>query len=98
MSEFKDNHLRIFEKNRITCRDVIRSYGEYVEGDLPAALKARLDAHMAGCSCCQQFAATYNLTIDLAHELQEQPAPVDVQNRLREALNIRLGLELPFIV
>ena len=97
MNEFTDSHLRIFEKNRITCRDVIHSYGDYTDGEIPVALKARLDAHIAGCECCQKFTATYNLTLSLASELQIQPTPIDVQNRLRDALNKRLGLTLPLI-
>jgi hypothetical protein len=96
MVKFTELQLRIFEKSEIDCGDVEQLFGDYVEGDLPQALKGRFDDHIEECEECQQFDEEYRLVIELAQEIGEdaEPAPVEVHNRLRESLNARLGLSL----
>lgn len=95
MKKFTDYQLYMLEKGNITCSDIEKLYGDYVEGDLPRSLKGRLDAHIDDCGECQEFVSTYNLTIQLAKELGSRPMPTDAKNRLRERLNQRLGIQLP---
>jgi hypothetical protein len=95
MNSFTDFQLFVLEKGELVCSDVRKMYGDYVDGDLPSSLRCRIDAHVEDCPRCQEFAATYKLTIDLAHDLGKQPIPSDVQRRLRANLNQRLGINLP---
>ena len=91
-----DFQLMVLEKNEIDCLDVVELLGDLVDGDLPPTLEARLEGHISGCAYCEEMKASYELTIELARELKndEKPIPTAVQNRLRSALNEKLGLNL----
>jgi predicted anti-sigma-YlaC factor YlaD len=81
------------------CGDVIAHMGDYLEKDLPAAQRAALEDHLDECPECTAFYASYKHVVQTAAELREpeQELPVDVSNRLRRALNERLGINLPYI-
>lgn len=92
---YDDAQMRILEKTAIECEDVVAHLDDYVEGDLGSTLKGRFDGHLFTCQNCDEVHRTYTLTVELATELRERPIPTDVQRRLREALNRRLGINLP---
>jgi anti-sigma factor RsiW len=81
------------------CKDVVAHMGDFVDRELPLAQRAAVENHLDECPDCAAFLASYQHVISSAAELREpdQPLPVDVQNRLRRALNERLGINLPFI-
>jgi|694.fasta_scaffold19232_5 anti-sigma factor RsiW len=81
------------------CEDVVARFGDYVDNDLLRPERLAVEAHINDCPACAAFLASYNHVIDSAAELREpeQPIQVDVQNRLRKALNQRLGLNLSYI-
>ena len=89
-----DLHIRILEKGQISCEDVTELLGDYADNELIPSLVRRLDDHIDTCTYCTEVKAGYMKTIELAKELRNKPAPRDVQNRLRAALNQRLGLNL----
>ena len=93
LSEFQ---LMVLEKEKITCDDVAELMGDYADGELIPTLEGRLNEHIAECFDCQDLREQYLLTIELAREIGRRPPPVPtgVQNRLRAALNARLGLNL----
>ena len=95
--KISDSHLRILEKESIACADVTRLLGDYQDKDLTGTLKARLDAHMSRCPECQETHKSYRFTVELASQLADRPVDTDVQNRLRKALNAKLGLSLPMV-
>lgn len=90
-------HLRVLEKAQIDCCDVIDLLDDYVEHELPPALKTRFDEHVEHCPACQEVKYGYQLVIELARELGTVPMPVAVENRLRQGLNKRLGISLSMI-
>ena len=94
-NKISDRHLRVLEKESIGCRDVERLLGDHTDHELSCSLRARIDAHIGNCSKCRELRDSYNWVIELAHGLADAPAPREVHNRLREALNARLGLSLP---
>lgn len=95
-STIPDHQLRILEKQEIDCIDVQLIMGDYADGDLTETLKERVDHHICTCKKCAEFKDSYLKTIELAASLLEpKPLPVDLQNRLRAALNRRLGINLP---
>lgn len=95
--EISNRHLKVLEKPQITCSDVFALLGDYVEQELPPALKARIDQHVEACSGCQEVKDGYQLVIALARDLRPKAIPVAVENRLRAGLNKRLGISLPMI-
>ncbi len=92
---YSDTQMRILEKSTIECDDVVAHLDEYVEDDMGATLKGRFDGHFWKCEHCDEVHRTYKLTMELASELRERKIPTEVQKRLREALNRRLGINLP---
>ena len=94
MIEFNDDQLLIFEKERIECADVLSLLGDLHDDELPEVLKERVEHHIAECEYCRTVRDEYELTISIAHQLQQTEIPLDVHNRLRESLNRRLGLNL----
>jgi anti-sigma factor RsiW len=81
------------------CKDVVAHLGDFVDKELPLAQHAAIEDHLDECPDCAAFYASYKHVVQSAAELREpeQPLGVDVQNRLRKALNERLGINLPFI-
>ena len=83
----------------LACRDVIERLGDFVDNDLSLDLRSSVENHLDDCAECASFFASYRHVIESAAELREpvEPIGVDVQNRLRKALNQRLGITLPYI-
>ena len=83
----------------VECRDVTARLGDYLDKDLSQTEHATVEQHLDHCPDCAAFFASYKHVIQSAADLREpeQPLAVDVQNRLRKALNERLGISLPFI-
>jgi anti-sigma factor RsiW len=82
------------------CKDVIAHLGDFVDGELPLAQRAAVENHLDECPDCAAFYASYKHVVTSAAGLRdepEEPLPVDVSNRLRKALNERLGINLPYI-
>lgn len=46
-----------------SCRDVSVLLDDYLDGDLPFATKARVEAHWAGCVRCLTYFAGYRETV-----------------------------------
>jgi anti-sigma factor RsiW len=93
-SSANSDRLESFE-----CRDVTARLGDLVDNDLPDLEKKAVEAHLDRCPECASFFASYRHVVQSAAELREpeEPLAVDVQNRLRKALNMRLGIDLPYI-
>ena len=94
MTCYSECQMRILEKERIKCRDVLKLYGDHIENELPVTLRARVDAHIADCPECQEFTKSYNEVIALARELPQISVPEAVSRRLRDRLNKEFGINL----
>ena len=97
-----DNNTFNSDKNTQTnemldCKDVIARLGDYTE--FSSSERVAMDEHFDECPDCAGFLASYTHVVVSAAELREpeQPISVDVQNRLRAALNKRLGINLSLI-
>jgi anti-sigma factor RsiW len=69
----------------LTCREVVELLGDYVEDTLPAAERARVDAHLAGCDGCAHYLEQLRTTIRLAGRLPEDPLSAEACEPLLEA-------------
>lgn len=58
----------------MTHAEVRSDLGDYLEGDLPLARRALVDAHLDGCPACASRLATLRATVDALHSL-EDPVP-----------------------
>lgn len=73
----------------LTCAQVMASLSAYVDGDVPADLRARIEAHVADCRQCERFGAEFvRLLAAMRRQLTEPaPVPADVAARLQAALS-----------
>lgn len=95
MHKLTDLHILILEKPQTSCQDIEDIMCDYADNELAPSVRAKVDSHIEECEYCQEFRDSYIYTIHLARELKNNaPAPTPVQNRLRAALNERLGLKL----
>ncbi len=72
----------------LTCAQVMRALSDYAEGDVPADLRARIEAHVAGCRQCEQFGAAFTALLSGMRRQLAAPDPVDddVVARVRRAI------------
>ena len=77
-----------------TCREIIDALSEYLEGDLSREEIKHFEQHMCDCPPCHVFLKTYRKSGELAREvLYEQEVPQELQDRVRDFLKARLGLD-----
>jgi predicted anti-sigma-YlaC factor YlaD len=72
----------------LTCSAVMSALSEYVDGELPAELVARVEAHVAECRQCEQFGAGFARLLNAMRRQMAEPEPVthEMLARLRVAL------------
>jgi anti-sigma factor (TIGR02949 family) len=78
------------EHTHESCKELISSMGEYVDGSLGDDLCAEIEKHMKGCHRCRVVVDTMKKTVELYHETAEenQQLPTDVRRRLFLRLNL----------
>jgi anti-sigma factor RsiW len=72
-----------------TCRDGAPLLMDYLEGALPADLRADLDAHLAGCPRCVAFVRAYRETPRIVRESTAYEIPAGLEESLRRFLSKR---------
>lgn len=97
MVQFTDFQLLVLEKQNVECDDAVELMAEVYEELLPATLNGRIHAHISDCEECNHFYSEFSRSMQLVANEDEIPVPLGVQNRLRKALNERLGLSLPAV-
>jgi Putative zinc-finger len=91
---YQKAYMQVLNSGAAQCADVRKLLGEYVGKELPGTLQKTLDAHLAECSKCRSFKASYVSVIRTARHLPDPMLPDDARSRLHSALNKRLGLNL----
>jgi predicted anti-sigma-YlaC factor YlaD len=66
----------------VTCREMIETLADYLEGTMPSGARIALDRHLGGCPPCRTFLRTYAATIRLARTLACDDIPEDLKVRL----------------
>lgn len=87
------------ENKTLICKDIVDLLGDYVDDELNPPLRESVENHISECPECREFEKSYRFVIEAASLLRppEVEMPVDARNRLREALNKRLGISLPMV-
>jgi len=65
-----------------TCQDVVVLVTEYLEEALPAAERARFEAHLAACPGCAIYLRQMQRTIKALGTLTEETIPADTMAEL----------------
>jgi anti-sigma factor RsiW len=76
------------EHTHETCKQMLSTLGDYVDGALSQELCAEIEKHMQGCDRCQVVVNTLKKTVELYHETGDDRLPVDVRRRLFARLHL----------
>ena len=62
---------------------------DYIDGRLPADLRANLEQHLSGCSECTTFVGSFRSTVALLQSLNDDDLPDELRVRLKAFLDDR---------
>jgi anti-sigma factor RsiW len=71
------------------CRDLLESLSQFVDGDAPPELCARIEKHLARCDDCRIVVDTLRRTIDLYRRLPRSEMPEPARERLFASLELK---------
>lgn len=73
-----------------SCKQLLSTLSEYVDGSLSGDLCVELERHMKDCQRCRVVVNTLKKTVELYHDTAEE---VEVPAEVRQRLYLRLQLE-----
>jgi anti-sigma factor RsiW len=73
-----------------SCRQLLSTLGDYVDGTLSSKLCSELETHMKDCKRCRVVVNTMKKTVELYQETSEE---THLPDDARERLFLRLNLE-----
>jgi RNA polymerase sigma-70 factor (ECF subfamily) len=68
------------------CKEIFATLSEYLDMELPPDACREMEAHLAGCPPCIEFAESLRKTIELCHEYRPSEMPVPISQAARERL------------
>lgn len=68
------------------CREVFSLLSEYLDLDLPPEACGEIEAHIAGCPPCIEFAESLRKTVELCRRYRPSEVPDPVGKEARERL------------
>jgi anti-sigma factor RsiW len=68
--------------SEVTCVAGVDLLMDYLEGLLPAATVAQIEGHVAGCTRCQAFVASYRATPKILRDATDVALPPETQSSL----------------
>jgi anti-sigma factor (TIGR02949 family) len=72
----------------LDCFEVLEHLSDYLDGDVVAATKAKIEAHLAGCDECTRFGGEFGAVVKaLRATLAKDDAPAAASARLTDALS-----------
>ena len=74
------------------CNETIRELDAYLDGELPAELRAPIFAHLGGCmDCLQAFDFEAELKAAIRRKCSNDPMPDGLMERIQHCLSDDLG-------
>lgn len=73
----------------MNCRELAEFLSDYVDGELPADVRARFDEHLGECETCRVYLATFRQTLQLAreaHGADDAPTATEMPEALVRAI------------
>ena len=71
-------------RRALVCRDAVALMAAYLEGDLRADDRARLETHLHDCANCSEYLAQLRITIDALGHLDVEDLPEETVDDLVE--------------
>ena len=76
----------------LSCQEVVELVTEYLENTLISEIREQFEEHIADCPGCTNYVQQVRLTIDMLHQLAQEPAfPRTKQELLRFFRNWKKG-------
>jgi anti-sigma factor RsiW len=75
--------------NEIVCASGVELLMEYLDGVVPADVRAALDGHVAGCPRCAAFVDSYLATPRILRDATAAALPADLEASLKAFLRAR---------
>lgn len=77
----------------LVCSSGVEVLNDYLEGVLPADVRAELEAHVRGCPRCAAFVESYRATPGIVRRATAADLPEGLEQSLQEFLRRRLRFE-----
>ena len=75
--------------NEMVCVSGVENLMDYLEGVVPPDLRVKIDEHVAGCSRCTAFIASYCETPRILRDATATPFTTNVESSLKAFLRAR---------
>ena len=75
----------------LTCKDFLKDLSDYLDENLDAQVRAKLEKHITECPNCWVVADTARKTIKIYKGMDAYPVPPDVESRLMKALEKKMA-------
>lgn len=66
----------------LSCRDVVELVNDYLEGEMPAPLRARFELHLDDCPHCVTYLEQFRVAVTLTGRLREDSLDPSVRDEL----------------
>ncbi len=73
------------------CKDLLERISRYLDGELPAAERARVEQHLHDCPECVEVLHSLEHTVDLCREEGRPDLPPDLRARALERVHLLLA-------
>jgi anti-sigma factor RsiW len=70
---------------QLSCQELVELVTDYLEGVLPAAERARFDAHLAICKGCRRYVEQMRVTLRVTGELTPESLSPEAEGALLSA-------------
>lgn len=71
---------------RISCKEVVQEISNFVDGNVPAELRARMEDHFRGCNHCTAILDGVNNVVGLVGDGKTFDVPSGFGDRLKQRL------------
>ncbi|MBS1859465.1 MAG: zf-HC2 domain-containing protein [Acidobacteria bacterium] len=75
----------------LTCKDFLHELSEYLDENVDAELRSKLERHISECPNCWVIADTTRRTIRIYKGMDPYPIPAEVEGRLMRALEKKMA-------
>ncbi len=79
----------------LTCKQFLQELTEFLDESLDPQTRADLQKHVNECPNCWVVCNTTEKTLKVFKGMETKPVPVDIQDRLMEALRKRIAAKGP---
>ena len=71
------------------CGSVVKLLADYLERQLPASIRAELEAHLQKCPRCVTQLRTYESTVSLLRSLRDEELPPDLRLTVKSFIDAK---------